>query len=69
MRKKLDEPEVKKKIIKILSNSVGFVSVASITKLLKDNYKITRSPQVIERYLLELEKDNKVQKEKYGETK
>ena len=66
MKKELEEPEVEELILDILESRIGFVSVAEISKILRLDYQISRSPQVIARYLRHLKKKGRVSKRKYG---
>lgn len=62
MKKNKDRFEqINKKILAILDSSVFSLSIREITKILKEDYKIKISPQIVKRQLLKLKKEGKIE--------
>lgn len=59
-KKKIENEQTEKKILKILDNERISLSIKKIKELLNDRYSIDISPQIVKRYLLKLEKENKI---------
>lgn len=63
MKKKIDDKELKERIVEILSKENRGMSIREIKLKLNERFEINRSPQIILRHLKDLEKDKKVYEE------
>jgi hypothetical protein len=61
MAKKINEEEIKNKIIIILDTGI-FRSISQIKDELEEEYEIKVSPQIVKRYLFKLEKEGKIER-------
>lgn len=59
-KKKSKIEEIDEKILLILDSSVFSLSISEITELLKKDYDIKISPQIVKRKLLKLKKEGKI---------
>lgn len=59
-KKKIEDKQIENDILNILDNYSSSLSIKKIRDLLKNEYKIIISPQVVKRYLLKLKKEGKI---------
>jgi len=60
MREKINDPKIEEKILEILNKTTRSLSIKEVKEVLEEKYNIDRSPQVIKRYLLDLEVKEKL---------
>lgn len=61
MRKKINDGNIERAILKLLDVENRFISIREITKLLDEKHNIKRSPQVIKRHIEGLVKKKKIE--------
>ena len=61
-KKRIESKEIERKVLKILLEGKVYMSINKTTEELERQYKIRLSPQVIKRYLLNLEAKGKIRR-------
>ena len=59
-KKKIQSKEIEEKILEILDSKRISLSVSQVTKILREEFNISISPQVTKRYLLKLHSQDKI---------
>ena len=59
-KKRINYEELEEKILEIIDYERGFLSISQVTKILKEKFGISVSPQIVKRYLLKLKEDKKI---------